>query len=39
VAVRLSAGSLGRFARDEHQASAGPGLGLATGAVSHSGEH
>lgn len=39
VAVRLSAGRLGRFGRDEDHASAGRRLRLAAGAVSYGGEH
>ena len=39
MVVRLSAGHLGRFAGDEHHASAGGHLRLAAGAVRHGGEH
>lgn len=39
MAVDLSAGILGGFARDEHQARACPHLRLAAGAMSDCGEH
>lgn len=39
MTVDLSAGILGGFARDEHQARAWPHLWLAAGAVSDGGDH